>query len=127
MVETARTGNFWEPKEDTARAYARRKVQALRARRRRVAQRRWLTISLVVLGLALAANVARSASPAAKTVAPKTQIITVGAGETLWTVAHKYGDSSLETAERVEEISSLNAGLSGRLVPGQRLIVPVQP
>jgi hypothetical protein len=126
MVETVDSVCFWETNDAAARAYARKKIRAIRARQRRQMLRRVLVAGLTVGGLALAATVARSAAPQSTATNPQTQIITVSAGDTLWTVAGRFGDRALSTSERIEELSALNNGLSGRLIPGQRLIVPIR-
>lgn len=53
--------------------------------------------------------------------------VTVRPGDTLWSLARRYGDPNLYILERVNAMADAN-GLSshGPLVPGQRVVVSVE-
>jgi LysM repeat protein len=53
--------------------------------------------------------------------------MSVGQGETLWTLARRYGNPSASQLDRVDALAKANGlSASAMLHPGQRLIVPVE-
>ena len=85
---------------------------------------------IVVLGWRAAGGVAsaRSATAAraaATEVAPLFATITVRPGDTLWSLAGRYGDPHQPIVRRVDALTRANRLSSGAtLVPGQTLLVP---
>lgn len=130
VYESERSGNLWT--EHQLRVYARQRVQSAQKRRRSRVQRRVRWISLALFGVTLAATVARSAAPkeayvlGRKEVTHKIpiQVITIDRGDSLWGLAQQFRRPGMDLRDSVALISELNGGLSGRLEPGQRLVVP---
>ncbi|MBC8134845.1 MAG: LysM peptidoglycan-binding domain-containing protein [Fibrella sp.] len=53
--------------------------------------------------------------------------MSVGEGETLWTLAKRYGNPSASQLDRVDTLARANGlSASAMLHPGQRLVVPVE-
>ncbi|MBC8141708.1 MAG: LysM peptidoglycan-binding domain-containing protein [Armatimonadetes bacterium] len=53
--------------------------------------------------------------------------MTVGNGETLWSLARKYGNPSDSQLDRVDTLAKANGLPTGAMLhPGQRLVVPVE-
>jgi nucleoid-associated protein YgaU len=80
--------------------------------------------AMVAVGLKLwRGNVAAATSAA---VRPVVLPVTVRAGDSLWSLARRYGDPSVYILDRVDTLARTNK-LTGsvRLTPGQRLLVPV--
>lgn len=84
-----------------------------------------------MVGVVLAATVARSAAPqrerSAAVSRPETEhtlVVTVAPGDTLWSLARRYSQKGVSTMDNVAVISTLNGEIEGRLEPGQRLVVP---
>jgi Tfp pilus assembly protein FimV len=51
--------------------------------------------------------------------------VTVGEGDTLWSLAKRYGDRSLSLTERLDALATANPqAAKGLLTPGQRLRLP---
>ena len=125
-----RSGDFWT--EQRLRVYARQRVRSAQHRRRSRTQRRVRWVTLALAGVALAASVARSAAPLSPTRLERkritqtipTRVVTVMRGDSLWVLARRFGQAGVDTRDNVALISELNGGLSGRLEPGQRLVVP---
>lgn len=122
VFETESPSNFWT--EHQLRVYARQRVRAAQQRRQRQVQRRVLWLSLAVFGVGTAAQVARSADPNPAFPVRKTAVITVSSGDTLWSLAQAYGEPGRSTQDTLAQISQLNGKLSGKLRPGQRLLIP---
>lgn len=122
VFETESPSNFWT--EQQLRVYARQRVRAAQQRRQRQVQRRVLWLFLAVFGVGTAAQVARSADPNPTFPVRKTAVITVSSGDTLWSLAQAYGEPSRSTQDTLAQISQLNGKLSGKLRPGQRLLIP---
>lgn len=66
------------------------------------------------------------AAPAAAATAPLTVSVTVRPGDSLWTLARRYGDPNVYQLDRVDALARAN-GMPGdtALIAGQRLLVPV--
>lgn len=136
--ESGNGGNFWTDEDKKIRLYARQRVQAAQQRRLKRLKRRVLWVGLTLLGLGLAATVARSAAPqgeqgkqrAAKTACfmppdSQTQVVTVAPGDSLWSIARRYCPANTSTMDNIGVISALNGNITGQLEPGQRLVVPL--
>ena len=54
----------------------------------------------------------------------QTQVITVAPGDSLWSIARRYSLPGGSTMEMITTISALNGNPSGKLEPGQRLVIP---
>jgi LysM repeat protein len=130
--ESSNGGNFWTDEEKKIRLYARQRVAAAQQRRVRQFKRRALWTGLTVIGVALAATVARSASPQnerekmAESL-PKitqTQVVTVAPGDSLWSIARRCSLGDTSTRDTIATIAALNGNIRGELEPGQRLVVP---
>lgn len=67
---------------------------------------------------------AGTANAGTEDVGSVTKTVTVGSGDTLWDIAHE-ADPTADTRETIAKINDLNDLASGRVTPGQRLIVPV--
>ncbi|MBC7809211.1 MAG: LysM peptidoglycan-binding domain-containing protein [Akkermansiaceae bacterium] len=53
--------------------------------------------------------------------------MSVGQGETLWTLARRYGNPSASQLDRVDTLAQANGlSASAMLHPGQRLVIPVE-
>jgi LysM domain len=129
--ESGNGGNFWTDEDKKIRLYARQRVFAAQQRRNRRLKRRLLWFGLTVMGVALAATVARSAAPLGEKktgvqlpVNLRTQVVTVAPGDSLWSIARRYGPQGASTMDTVATISTLNGEITGQLEPGQRLVVP---
>jgi nucleoid-associated protein YgaU len=128
-------GSFWSDEEKRFYLNARQRVRNNQRRRARQLYRRLVWITLVIVGVALAAQVARSASPqAARERAAirlpeitQTQVVTIAPGDTLWSVARRYSPKGASTMDNIAVISALNGNPDGKLEPGQRLVVPATP
>lgn len=133
--ESGNGGNFWTDEDKKIRLYARQRVQAAQQRRLKRLKRRVLWVGLTLLGLALAATVARSAAPQGEHRPTKTayripddsqtQVVTVAPGDTLWSIARRYCPTNTSTMDNIGVISALNGNITGQLEPGQRLVVPL--
>ena len=122
VLKSESPSDFWT--EQQLRVYARQRIRAAQQRRQRQAQRRVLWVTLVVLGVGTAAQVARSADPKPVRPVHRTATITVSAGDTLWSIAQSYGAPNQSTQETLAQITQLNGPISGHLRPGQQLVVP---
>ena len=84
-----------------------------------------------VLFALLAATGACSRHPAVKTVVASPNggfrvPMTVHPGDSLWSLARRYGDPDVYMLDRVDAIAKANGiGATAPLFPGQRLVVPV--
>ncbi|WP_238147702.1 MULTISPECIES: LysM peptidoglycan-binding domain-containing protein [Micrococcaceae] len=78
-------------------------------------------IAAALLMMFFAAGTANAGTESAGVV---TKTVTVGSGDTLWDIARDV-DPSGDTREAIAKINDLNDLSSGRVTPGQRLIVPV--
>ena len=129
--ESKNKGHFWTEDEKRFHLYARQKIRALQAQRKRRLQRRVLWVTLSVIGIILAATVARSAAPyrekktALLPQVTHTQVVTVAPGDSLWSIARRYSRQDISTMDSIAVISTLNGNISGKLEPGQRLVIPV--
>jgi LysM repeat protein len=87
-----------------------------------------LTLLLSLSALSIGSAVARRNGP--PPAAPITSIavpMTIQPGDSLWTIARRYGNPHQQIVERVEALAAVN-GLStdSRLHPGNRLLVRVE-
>jgi hypothetical protein len=89
-----------------------------------------LTLTLAVLATFVGSAVARRNGPAPIVVTPITSLtvpMTVEPGDTLWSLARKYGDPTKPIVERVDALAVTNDLTSNaRLYPGNRLLVQVE-
>ena len=51
--------------------------------------------------------------------------VVVSQGDTLWSIAGRYTDTSKDIRKTVYEIKSMNAGAENTLYPGDVLLVPI--
>lgn len=129
--ESKNKGHFWTEDEKRFHLYARQKIRALQTQRKRRLQRQVLWVALTVIGIILAATVARSAAPYGEkktALLPRvtqTQVVTVAPGDSLWSIARRYSRHDISTMDSIAVISTLNGNISGKLEPGQRLVIPV--
>ncbi len=129
--ESKNKGHFWTEEEKRFHLSARQKIRVIQKQRQRRLQRRVLWVVLALAGIALATTVARSAGlkgekkSALLSRVTRTQVVTVAPGDSLWSIARRYGSQGSSTMESISVISTLNGDLSGQLEPGQRLVVPV--
>ncbi len=57
---------------------------------------------------------------------PLTMAVTVQPGDTVWSLAKRYGDPNVYILDRVDAVARANKSVTlQRLVPGQRIYVPV--
>jgi predicted Zn-dependent protease len=88
---------------------------------------RVLVLAVLVAVLFAAFSLGRSASQAAPPSAlpaPATHVVTVQAGESLWTMAQRIAPDN-DPREVVANIRDLNDLSSAHLVAGQQLLLPV--
>lgn len=93
----------------------------------RLTRRGRLVVLVLALGLALAAGLAlsdRSTATREGGTPPATEVVHVGAGETLWGIASELADNG-DVRAMVDQIEQLNALDSSMLYAGQELHVPV--
>ncbi len=91
-------------------------------RRRHLRWRRCICLVGSLLLALLWPVAARSARPSAPR---RPVLVQVQYGDTLWTLARKYGDPEQDTREVVFRLQEANGLESADLQPGQRLQVPV--
>ena len=88
-----------------------------------------LSMLVVAVGvIVLARTVVRAAlsGPVAGAATPLTVKMTVGQGDSLWSIASRYGNPDDNIQERMDILAHANGTISGTgLVVGQRLLVPV--
>lgn len=128
-------GHFWSDEEKYFYLNARQRVRANQRQRTRRLYRRLVWITLAIIGITLAARVARSASPQGERQATairlpeitQTQVVTVAPGDSLWSIARRYCPKGTSTMDNIALISTLNGNPNGQLEPGQRLVVPATP
>lgn len=90
---------------------------------------RVVVLAVLVAVLFAAFSLGRSASQASpptglSSPAPAQNIVTVQAGESLWTMAQRVAPDN-DPREVVAQIRDLNGLASAQLVPGQQLLLPV--
>jgi LysM repeat protein len=78
-------------------------------------------IGLIIAGFSFFAN--QSAQATASTTKVSFQYITVGAGDTLWSIAAKYAPNA-DRRDTVDAIITLNNLQTATLQPGQRIALP---
>lgn len=128
--ERSNRENFWTDEDKKFRLYACQRVMVAQQRRSKHLKRRALWVGLTLLGVALAATVARSAAPVGERLTLRlpeithTQVVTVAPGDSLWSIAQRYSVHGVSTMDNIALISTLNGDMSGVLEPGQRLVVP---
>lgn len=85
-------------------------------------------LRVVVLSITAAVNAAAPAAASARPAAAAITVpLTVQAGDTLWNLSKRYGDPNDYILDRVDRLARVNRLSSdARLVPGQRLVVPVE-
>jgi nucleoid-associated protein YgaU len=125
----------WETAESVAssgrRSVARERRQTVR--RRGFGYKLGLTLGLSVALLAAGTAVARQGvtSEADRALAmvnvPETVMHTVQPGDTLWTLARRFGDPRLNITDRVDNLVRVN-GFAGAasLHPGQKILLRVE-
>lgn len=110
-------------------------------RRVRLSKRRRLQLEAAAVGLAFLAGfatvgagavfgvravAASVTAPAAARPVAITLPVSVAPGDSLWTLARRYGDPDAYILDRVDDLARANGLRPGaRLVPGQKLLVPV--
>ena len=86
---------------------------------RRVRRRRWGALAGVAVAMWLLSAAARpEAAP------PPPLVVEVAYGDSLWTLARRYGDPAQDVREVVTAMMRENSITPGRLRPGQRLLIP---
>ena len=115
----AKNETFYFPAEGVS--YARRRA----ARKRRRAQRLAAT-GLVALAALLGFFAGRAqAGDNRKPTPTKVTWITVGEGDSLWSVASRHGDQELSIHDRLAALQEANpTAIQGVLFPGQKLRLP---
>lgn len=127
MGQTDRVSFWTEAKNETfyfpaeSQSYAKRRA----ARKRRRTQR-LIATAMVVLAALLGFFVGRAQAGDSRKPAPtKVTWITVGEGDSLWSVASHYGDRELSVRERIVALEKANPRAArGGLFPGQKLRLP---
>lgn len=106
-------------------------IYAKTSRRLRASERHYrklflfLTIVVAVLVLVMLFSGSAHAENSVKTVTTY-QTITLEEGDSLWSIAQEHKLPSMETADYMEEISSINhLSVNPVLYEGQSLIIPV--
>ncbi len=95
-----------------------------RSARKRQRTQRIVATALVALAAVLGFVAGRAGASGEKKVIPA-QYVTIGTGETLWSVARQHGDRSLPITERLDALVAANPQVAdGMLTPGQRLKLP---
>ena len=127
MRQTDRVSFWTEAKNETyyfpaeSQSYARRRA----ARKRRRTQR-LIGTGVVLLAALLGFFAGRArAGDNREPIPAKATWITVGEGESLWSVASRYGDKELSIRDRIVALEEANPkAAQGFLVPGQKLRLP---
>ena len=89
-------------------------------RRRRTVAILGIALTAVLLSPLAAGAVRRGEAPAQ----PAQQVVVVGAGDTLWSIAQRVSPGA-DPRATIAEIEQVNASVDpGALVPGQSLVVP---
>ncbi len=99
---------------DLAPANARRRRRRMRAIERRIL----LALAGALVLLVLLGNVVYGGSSGG------TQVVTVGPGDTVWSIASAHYPDDGDLRQRVDDILSINHLSGGTLVPGQALTIP---
>ena len=117
VIEAAKSKHFLRENKDLIGATARKNAAAFLGAA--------VAACVVTGGLVAGVKQAQTYS-AAPHVTPIVVPMTVGQGETFWSIARKYGNSDEYILERVNALAEAN-GMTSRtaLVPGQRILVPV--
>jgi len=87
-----------------------------------------VTLAVLVAGLLLltATMALARRNGAMKPAIPSQVAVTVQSGDTLWKLAHRYGDPHQYILERVDELANENNLASDSVLqPGQRIRIPV--
>ena len=119
-VETGRRKHTFGKALDSELAFADHAAMHRSYVRRRVV----VVAAALVLAAMLGGRVAGALTPPPSTDQRPTRVYVVQDGDTLWTIASVMEPGS-DPRETVEEIERLNGGLSGPLVAGRTLVLPV--
>ncbi len=96
-----------------------------RARRIRLVRRMTL-VAVAALLFLLTATMALARRNGSKQI-PAHVSLTVQSGDTLWKLAHRYGDPRQYILERVDDLANENnLQADSVLQPGQRILIPVR-
>jgi nucleoid-associated protein YgaU len=88
---------------------------------------RYDRIVALLVALVLAAPVARAVTGSAAQARPRLEaarVVVVRPGDTLWTLATRYGHEGSDPRATIYAISKLNSIDGGRIFPGQTLRLP---
>lgn len=84
-------------------------------------------VAVFALGMTTLSGVRAVTERSEKMILNPVVPVSVGQGETLWTLAKRYGNPSVSQLDRVDSLAKVNGlDASAMLHPGQRLIVPVE-
>jgi Tfp pilus assembly protein FimV len=121
--------SFWTQNDQSAVTYyfpaERAAYLRKRSQRRRQRTQRAILMGLTALAALLGFVAGRAVASGEAKPAPLARYITVGEGDTLWSLAKKHGDHSTPLTDRLDALTAVNPqAASGMLTPGQRLRLP---
>lgn len=118
--------SFWTNSEVTYYFPAERATYLRkRSQRRRQRTQRLVAMGLVAMAATIGFVAGRAAASGEARPAPAPRYITVGEGDTLWSLAKRHGNSSAPLTDRLDALAAANPeAASGMLIPGQRLRLP---
>lgn len=103
------------------------KSKARRAQQRRMLLRMVFVLVFGVVFLLTGTMALARRNGALKPAFPKQILIRVQAGDTLWKIAHRYGNPHQYILERVDDLANENKLESEAVLqPGQQIVVPVR-
>ncbi len=90
--------------------------------RRRPRWARWISLGAAIVAMGVLPVAARTE----KAPAPPPRTVVVQYGDSIWTLAKRYGDPRQDVRSVVAEIGRVNAVSAAELQPGQRLLIPAE-
>jgi len=131
MVNTAANGphQLWQTGSTQKRAKSGQTNVLYRRRQRTLGQRLAPAIAALFVGTASTVGgvaLARRSGKVAEPALPTSIRMTVRSGDTLWSLAKRFGDPDAYILDRVDALASANHLASdARLMPGQQIMIPV--